>query len=344
VTALRAAGEGETGPAAAAGADQEVRVLVRFVDGAAGPRIYFRVRAKRSLDRGASVQVLLAALLDRRGNVAGYRRRLELTADLLARLAATGQIREDNEFDVALAAADVGWRFGANEDMDNSAPGLVCPGCGNTDADAGFELRVWPSENAVMRRCAGCGVGLWRRAPHQPRLVRADIWSAMESVRAELASIPHPEADGDGGRSLLEELKRVFSENGWPYSEVRGAPVLLADLSGPAGRWSFYAQAVEEKDLVLLYSICPERVPEARRLEVSRFLTEANYGLAAGNFELDFEDGEVRYKTVLHLQGDELDGLVLKRLVRSNGIAVESYLPSLGSLIAGAPGGGATPS
>jgi len=340
VTALRAAGDEGTEPTAGGGSEQGFRVLARFVDGAAGPRIYFRAKAKRSLDRGASVRVLLAALLERRANDAGYRRRLELTAELLARLGATGQIREDNEFDVALAAVDVGWRFAANEHMDNRAPELRCPSCGNTDAAAGFELRVWPSESAVLRRCAGCGVGLWRRAANEPRLLRADVWSAMESIRAALASRPHPEADGDGSRSLLEELKRVFSENGWPYSEVRGAPVLLADLSGPAGRWSFYAQAVEEKDLILLYSICPERVPEARRLEVSRFLTRANYGLAAGNFELDFEDGEVRYKTVLHLQGDELDGLVLKRLVRSNGIAVESYLPSLGSLIAGSPGDG----
>jgi hypothetical protein len=78
-------------------------------------------------------------------------------------------------------------------------------------------------------------------------------------------------------------------------------------------------------------------VPEARRLEVSHFLTRANYGLADGNFELDFEDGEVRYKTVLHVQADELDGLALKRLLRSNGIAVETYLPTLGSVIAGTP-------
>lgn len=344
VAALRAAGEEGAEPAGASGAEQGFRVLARFVDGAAGPRIYFRAKAKRSLDRGGSVRALLAALVHRHGSDDGYRRRLERTAELIARLGATGQIREDNEFDVALAAVDVGWRFAANEHLNNSAPDLTCPSCGNTDADAGFELRVWPSEGAVMRRCAGCGVGLWRRASHEPRLLRADVWSAMESIRAELGSLPHPEADGDGSRSLLEELKRVFGENGWPYSEVRGAPVLLADLSGPAGRWSFYAQAVEEKDLILLYSICPERVPEARRLDVSRFLTEANYGLAAGNFELDFEDGEVRYKTVLHLQGDELDGLVLKRLVRSNGIAVESYLPSLGSLIAGSPGaGGSSP-
>jgi hypothetical protein len=338
VAALSASGDGSAEPAALGAAAPGLRAVVRFMDVASGPRIYFRLKPKEPPHAGPSVRVLLDALLRRRETDVDYRRRLGLTAELLARLGATGQVRADNEFDVALAAADVGWRLAGGEQLRNAVRDLVCPACGNTDVEAGFELRVWPSESGVVRKCVACGAGVWKRATHRPRLLRADIWSAMESMRAELSSVVQPEAAADGGgRPLLQELKRAFTENGWPYSEVRGAPVLLGELSGPAGRWSFYAQAVEEKDLVLLYSICPQRVPEARRLEVSHFLTRANYGLADGNFELDFEDGEVRYKTVLHVQADELDGLALKRLLRSNGIAVETYLPTLGSVIAGTP-------
>jgi hypothetical protein len=338
VAVLSASGDGSAEPGALGVAASGFRALVRFVDGASGPRIYFRLKPKELPHAGPSVGVLFDALVRRRETDVEYRRRLELTAVLLARLGATAQVRADNEFDVALAAADVGWRLAGGEQLGNGVPELLCPACGNSDAGASFELRVWPSESAVVRKCVGCGAGLWKRAAHRPRLLRADIWSAMESMRAELSNVVLPEAAPDGtGRPLLEELKRAFTENGWPYSEVRGAPVLLAELSGPAGRWSFYAQAVEEKDMVLLYSICPQRVPKARRLEVSHFLTRANYGLADGNFELDFEDGEVRYKTVLHVHGDEVDGLALKRLLRSNGIAVETYLPTLGLVIAGRP-------
>jgi hypothetical protein len=158
----------------------------------------------------------------------------------------------------------------------------------------------------------------------------------MESLRTELAGVPasRPRADGAGPQLLLE-LKRVFAENGWPYSEVDGAPVLVTELSGSVGRWDFYAQVVEDKELVLLYSISPQRVPLERRLDVSEFLTRANYGLADGNFELDFDDGEVRFKTVLHVQGEELDDLLVKRIVRSNGAALETYLPTIGSIITG---------
>jgi hypothetical protein len=158
-------------------------------------------------------------------------------------------------------------------------------------------------------------------------------------TRSRLTETPAPDdgAVAAGGTALLEELKRVFVENGWPFSEVRGAQVLVSDLSGPLGTWKFYAQVVDEQDLILLYSVCPLRVPAGRRSEVSQFLTAANYGLAAGNFELDFEDGEIRYKTALHTYGDGLDANVLRKLVRSNGMAMETYLPGIGVVITGTP-------
>ncbi len=162
----------------------------------------------------------------------------------------------------------------------------------------------------------------------------------MEDVRAELVLAGKPAAPVDtggdaNGSGLLLELKRVFTENRWPFSEIRGAPVLLSELSGALGSWKFYAQAVEEQQLILLYSVCPLRVPEERRLEASSFLTRANYGLTAGNFELDFADGEIRYKTVFQLSGDTLDAATLKRIVRANGIAMETYLPGIGAVITG---------
>jgi len=164
----------------------------------------------------------------------------------------------------------------------------------------------------------------------------------MEAMRDDLVlkrsaatQINQHDTPTAGQAALLEELKRVFVENGWPFSEVRGAPVLVSDLSGPLGTWKFYAQVVDEQDLILLYSVCPLRVPAERRPEVSQFLTGANYGLTVGNFELDFEDGEIRYKTVLHSYGNGLDGKLVKRLVRSNGMAMETYLPGIGAVITG---------
>ena len=331
-----------------AGDQRSFRVLVRFLDTASGPRVYFRLRERGfgPISEGdwshaaASVHVLLESLANGRANDAEFHRRLVTTAELIGRLGVAGAVAPDNEFDVALAAADVAWRLDSEAPSRHAPHNIECPACGS--AGAGFESRLWPSETAWLAKCLRCGVGVWGRESKQPRVLKDDVWSAMEELRAELAGATRgaalvtgdvPASDGDG--PLLAALKSVFGENRWPYSEVHGLPVLLSELSGALGRWPFYAHVLEDKELILLYSICPLRAPEGRRREMSQFLMRVNHGLAVGNFELDFEDGEVRYKTVLQLQGDELDAAALRRLVRANGIAMETYLPGIGSVIAG---------
>jgi hypothetical protein len=322
----------------------ELEVVARFLDTRSGPRMFFRLRrhGSHAQDGSAvsgSVGAVFGALLRGREAERRYTAALVETARLLGRVGTTGGVVRGSEFDLALAAADVAWRKGAADDP-TAAPAWgepICPGCGNA---VSFELRLWPSERSALRRCLLCGSGVWLRARRRPRLLPANVWGAMEDVRGELVRAGKPVApvaavgDANGSRLLLE-LKRVFAENGWPFSEIRGAPVLLSELSGSLGSWKFYAQAVEEQRLILLYSVCPLRVPEERRLEASSFLTRANYGLTAGNFELDFADGEIRYKTVLQLSGDALDAATLKRIVRANGIAMETYLPGIGVVITG---------
>jgi hypothetical protein len=333
--------------------DAAFRVLARFLNARGGPRIFSSVKPKGSATsdqrhgyQAAGVQLLLLSLLQRRAADTEYVRRLATTAGLIGRLAADGRILRGSEFDVSLVSADVAW---GPDPADVAGRGgetrLQCPVCGNQGSIDAFEPRLWPSQRAAIRRCRRCGTGLWARARRRARILPPGVWGTMEAMRDDLllkrsrvtqiAGDEGPEAPGES--ALVGELKRVFVENGWPFSEVRGAQVLVSDLSGPLGTWKFYAQVVDEQDLILLYSVCPLRVPAARRPEVSEFLTGANYGLAAGNFELDFEDGEIRYKTVLHSYGDGLDATVLKRLVRSNGLAMETYLPGIGAVITGTP-------
>ena len=55
---------------------------------------------------------------------------------------------------------------------------------------------------------------------------------------------------------------------------------------------------MEERDIQCL-TICPIKATEDVRLQVAEYLTRANYGMKIGKFELDMNDGEVRYQTIL---------------------------------------------
>jgi hypothetical protein len=331
-----------------------VHVVARFLGGRRQPRVYFRMKSRASAGAplatkadltAASLYVGFDALL-RRAVSHDDRRRAFRTAQFAARLVADGVLRTDNELDVALAAADVAWHSETAFDPDapdDRTDGVRCPVCGNDSTRDGFELRLWPSEQDAIRRCVGCESGLWLHRGQPARPMAAAVWEAMESLRERLAadavSSTRPDEAptlvvSDRMSSVLADLKRVFLENRWPFAEVRDAAVLVSDLSGVWGTWKFYAQVVDEHDVVLFYSICPLRVPEDVRLEAASFLTRANYGLASGNFELDFEDGEIRYKTAVHVDG-ALSPAAVRRAVRANGIAMETYLPGIGAVIAG---------
>ena len=51
---------------------------------------------------------------------------------------------------------------------------------------------------------------------------------------------------------------------------------------------------------------------------MAEFLTRANHGLYIGNFELDLEDGSVRFKTSLELADVELTAGLFDRLLTVN--------------------------
>ena len=76
------------------------------------------------------------------------------------------------------------------------------------------------------------------------------------------------------------------------------------------------------------------------------FLTGANYGLYIGNFEMDFNDGEVRFKTSIDVEGNksvaeegkepaELSFALMKRMVYDNVGVMDKYLPGVMSVIYG---------
>ncbi|MBD1808384.1 YbjN domain-containing protein [Microcoleus sp. FACHB-SPT15] len=134
---------------------------------------------------------------------------------------------------------------------------------------------------------------------------------------------------------IFEEMVNFFKEDEWPFYEVEGKSILQMAFQGENGKWTCYAKARVEQEQFVFYSICPVNAPENKRLAVAEFLTRANSGMIIGNFELDFADGEVRYKTSIDVDGDTLSSALIKRLVYANVTMMDEYLPGIMSVIYG---------
>lgn len=54
-----------------------------------------------------------------------------------------------------------------------------------------------------------------------------------------------------------------------------------------------------------------------------------------GNFELNFDDGEIRYKTSIDVKNNFLNSETIKQLVYTNVRMMDQYLPGITSVISG---------
>ncbi len=129
--------------------------------------------------------------------------------------------------------------------------------------------------------------------------------------------------------AIYDTMVRFFTEDEWPFTEVEGKPILRTAFSGRNGNWVCFAQAREEHYRFLFYSVCTTNTPEEKRPAMAEFITRANYGMILGNYELDYRDGEVRYKTSIDVEGDELTAALIKQMVYANVQTFDKYLPGV---------------
>jgi hypothetical protein len=128
---------------------------------------------------------------------------------------------------------------------------------------------------------------------------------------------------------ILDVVGKFLAADDWPSSLMEGRTVYKTGFEGKNGQFTCYAQERGEQDQFVFYSIFPVRTPPERVGEVAEFITRSNYGMIIGNFELDYSDGEIRYKTSVDVE--EVDGIepLVRHLIYANVLTMDKYFPGL---------------
>ena len=132
---------------------------------------------------------------------------------------------------------------------------------------------------------------------------------------------------------LLERVKNAMADLQWKFGEDADRLTLLMGYGSRHGFYFGVLQVHPEHPLIVFYTHVQCRVPEDKRQTLSEYLTRANYGLWMGNFEFDLRDGDIRYKTSLHLADGELTSEMLAAMLRINGDTLDRYLPGIMSIL-----------
>lgn len=135
--------------------------------------------------------------------------------------------------------------------------------------------------------------------------------------------------------SIFDLVVEFFETNNWSFNRIQDETILALGVSGKNGKWTCYAQAKEDQEQFVFYSVCPVNASEERLDGIAEFITRANYGLVIGNFELDYSDGEIRYKTSIDVEGDRLSRALIEQVVYANLSIMDLYLHGIMAVLYG---------
>lgn len=132
-----------------------------------------------------------------------------------------------------------------------------------------------------------------------------------------------------------ELLTSYMDANGYKYDfdQDKGSIRLVFAMKGKINKihlrynitkWGFVA-----------YGIIDIAAGEERRQDVAEFITRANYGMMRGNFEMDFNDGEIRYKFAADSDGGEFSDRVIENSMNYAMVMFEQYGDALLRVIFG---------
>ncbi|MEH2039431.1 YbjN domain-containing protein [Nostoc sp.] len=155
---------------------------------------------------------------------------------------------------------------------------------------------------------------------------------ALNELVDDITEVAEAVADDS---SIYQVMIDFFTKDDWAFVKLQGEPILQLAFQGKRDRFTCYAKAREEEQQFVFYSVCPVKAPKTKRRAIAQFLTQVNYGLVIGNFELDVTDGEIRYKTSIDVQGERLTTTLIKRLVYTNVLMMDDYLPGIQAALKG---------
>lgn len=162
----------------------------------------------------------------------------------------------------------------------------------------------------------------------------SEFINAIETTFQEWAKIAREELKSDGvSNHIYTTVIDFFKAEEWPFLQEEDESILYINFKGENGQWSCLAKVKEEENQFIFYSLYPEAVPEEKRQGIAEFITRANYGTILGNFELDFDHGEIRYKTSIDVEGDNLSFALIKQMVYANVMMMDEYLPGIMAVI-----------
>lgn len=138
-------------------------------------------------------------------------------------------------------------------------------------------------------------------------------------------------------RENAEFVKEFLDKGEWHYDmqDSGNAMVFTGMVGGFDGiynsfRFILFVGDDELQNYAMLPACAKEKLPE-----MAEFITRANYGLKYGDFEMDWDDGELRFHLTFPMSSARTDELILPTLMAAPPRMLDRYSKGFAEVLMG---------
>lgn len=133
--------------------------------------------------------------------------------------------------------------------------------------------------------------------------------------------------------SLFQVLFDILRQDDWKFDFDKKNEIFKLGISGVNTNFHVFLLVDEEQESLLCNTHIKQKIPHSKRLEVCDFMNRINYELANGNFEMDMDNGEIRFRTFLDLADAEPSEDQIHNIVWNGIQGFDTYYPGLMKLV-----------
>jgi hypothetical protein len=136
--------------------------------------------------------------------------------------------------------------------------------------------------------------------------------------------------------NLTTAIQELLTEHGYQHlNQDQSDDTLRGQVRLQSGVFGLVIDTGTDPDEMNIYLYLPDAVPEAKRYTVMEYLTRINQHLPMGHFDIDLEDGRVRFVVNQLLERGQLPAELTLTLMRRALDRVETFFPGILRIVHG---------
>jgi hypothetical protein len=135
--------------------------------------------------------------------------------------------------------------------------------------------------------------------------------------------------------SNMESITAFLNNEEIGFEEHTGDGIIRFNFTGDQANWMVTICNFDDSRQIVVLSVVSSLVPVDRRPEMKEFISEVNFGLLVGNFEMDPKEGEVRFRTGTDVDDMVVDQTLVRNLIYGNVSSMDIYISAINKVIHG---------